>query len=185
MAPRKKLKFGIIIGYDKAIIDRITQGVPEEVRRAAVNRGLPAAAEVVEKKAKQLAPDGRKTGTSNRQTGSARTKWYPYQLKDMIESKVLDDMRGTVVSVMVGPRRPWGNKANFISPLPNSKTGNTKEQVYWGKRTFGPGNRNRKTNRFLEDASHQTRPQQVRALVTAMRRTVARNMERLKRFSLG
>lgn len=185
MAPRKKLKFGIIVGYDKAIIDRITQGVPDEVRRAAVNRGLPAAAEVVKKKAKQIAPDGRKTGTSDKQYGTARTKWYPFRLKNHIDFKVLDDMQGTVVSAMVGPLRPWGNKVNFISPNVRSTTGNTKYQKFWGKVPYSPANRNPKTNRFLEDASHQTRPQQVRALVTAMRRTVARNMERLKRFSLG
>ncbi len=184
MAPRKtKARFGVIVGFDRKIIDNLTRGLPEEVRKAAVNAGLPAASKVVEDKAKQLAPDGRKNGTSTRQTGSSRTKWYPYPLKDSIVSKVLDDMMGSVVSVMVGPQRPWGNKANFISPVPRSKTGNTKEQVYWGKRTVGPGNRRRKENRFLEDASHQTRPQQIRALVTAMRRAIKRNMAR--RFTFG
>ena len=184
MAPRKtKARFGIIVGFDKKLIDRLTNGLPDEVRKAATAHGLPAVAAVVERRAKQIAPSGRRTGTSNKQYGTSRTKWYPYQLKDHITSKVLDDMMGTVVSVMVGPQRPWGNKANFISPVPRSKTGNTKEQVYWGKRSFGPGNRSRKEDRFLEDASHQTRPQQIRALVTAMRRAIKRNMAR--RFSIG
>ena len=184
MAPRKtKARFGVIVGFDKKLIDRLTHGLPDEVRKAATAHGLPAAAAVVEKKAKQIAPDGRKTGTSDKQYGESRTKWYPYRLKDHITSKVLDDMMGTVVSVMVGPMRPWGNKVNFISPNVRSTTGNTKYQKFWGKVPFSPANRNPKTNRFLEDASHQTRPQQIRALVTAMRRAIKRNMAR--RFTLG
>lgn len=183
MARRTRSKFGVIIGFDKKTIERIAQGVPEEVRRSAVNAGLPAAAAVVERRAKQLAPSGRRTGTSQKQYGTARTKWFPYQLKDHITSKILDDMMGTVVSVMVGPMRPWGNKVNFISPNVRSTTGNTKYQKFWGKVPFSPANRNPKQNRFLEDASHQTRPQQVRALVTAMRRSIKRNMAR--RFTLG
>jgi hypothetical protein len=64
MAPRKtKARFGVIVGFDKKLIDRLTHGLPDEVRKAATAHGLPAAAAVVEKKAKQIAPNGRKTGT--------------------------------------------------------------------------------------------------------------------------
>lgn len=171
----------IDVQVNAARINRILNAVPVAVQSAVFEKGLPAAAKVVEDRASSIAPRGTATGTTAKQSKKAKSTWGVAPLANSISHKVIKaDQRFSYA--LVGPQRPTakqnsgGNKANFVSPI---KT-NTRRVKLWGNdpRT-GPATKI-KDNRFMEIAAHETQQQQQRAFLRAMIAAARKELARMQ-----
>lgn len=90
-----------------------------------LDRAVSKAATVVTRRARQLAPDSRKTGTKEKQSKSAKAIWANH-VRQTIQSKVIK--YATSRRAIVGPRSPIGNAAHFMQEKP-------RRHVLWGKAT--------------------------------------------------
>jgi hypothetical protein len=160
---------------DIARINRVLAQIPQQMQFAAFDKALPAAGRVVAQRAKELAPRSATNEKGGREKMSAKAKatWSAEPLADMIEVKPLKATKQNDPYVLVGPKFPEGNKANFIHPMKSTK----KEQVLWGRRV-GPVN---KDNDFLKRAADETKPAQLRAFLKALIPDVRRRLKSLGR----
>ena len=158
-------------------INKILSNVPVASQNAIVNKALPAAGLVAKKAAMLRAPSGKRTGTTQRQTSKSKTLW-PIELRRLIKTKVVRK-DNDFSYVLIGPERPHGNVANFVSVHPKSGTGNTRRVMLWGKTPKNIPAITHKTDRFIEQAAHESQHQQVRAFMNALVKQVRREMARL------
>jgi len=156
-------------------INKVMAMIPQQMQFAAYDRALPAAGRVVAQRAKELAPRSAQNPKGGRANMSAKAKaiWSAEPLADMI---AIRPVRGKKAAgdpyILVGPRFPEGNKANFVAPMKSS----VKEQVNWGTRV---GKKN-KDNDFLKRAADETKPQQLRAFLSALIPDIRRRLKTLK-----
>jgi hypothetical protein len=164
----------ISVKNDIARINRVLAQVPQQMQFAAHDKALPAAGKVVAQRAKELAPRSSQNPKGGRKKMSAksRTAWSSEPLADMIEVKKVKSRKEFDPYVLVGPKFPEGNKANFVHPMKST----TKEQVNWGQRV----GRTNKDNDFLKRAADETIGQQVRAFLSALIPDVRRRLKTLK-----
>ena len=143
--------------FDEKRINRILKRFPVEVQIAGYDGGLRPAANIVKSKAEQLAPRSSQTGSSKKwsaKTRASRAGVIP--LHRSIKTKLKRPGQKSPPYAVVGPKRPDGNIAHFVSPLVK----NTRQIVLWGKRT---GRVARKDDDFMRRAFDTTRAQQKRA----------------------
>lgn len=91
-----------------------------------LDRAVSKAGTVVAKRARQLAPDSKKTGSRNKQSEGTKKKW-PNRLRTTIRTKV-SRYEGVAVAI-VGPKNPEGNAAHFMQEKP-------RKLVLWGRSTM-------------------------------------------------
>jgi len=162
----------ISVKQDIARVNRVLNEIPQQMQFAAHDKALPAAGRVVAQRARENVPRSSSTGTRKKMSQKARAAWSPEPLADMIEVKRVKNRKQFDPYVLVGPRFPEGNKANFIHPMVSQ----TKEQVNWGNRAGIA----RKEQDFLKRAADETKPQQLRAFLQALIPEVRRQLKRLK-----
>lgn len=154
-------------------VNRVLNKLPQQMQFAAYDRALPAAGRVVAQRAKENAPRSSQTGTRRKMSQKSLAEWSPEPLADMIEVKSVKGRKTTGDPyVLVGPRFPEGNKANFIHPMKQS----VKEQVNWGT----PVGKRNKDNDFLKRAADETLPQQLRAFLSKLIPDVRRRLKTLR-----
>lgn len=91
-----------------------------------LDRAVAKGGTVVAKRARQLAPDSRKTGTRDKQSKKARETWDT-RLRTTIKTK---NIKYDTASIsIVGPKAPEGNAAHFMQEKP-------RRLVLWGKSTL-------------------------------------------------
>lgn len=154
-------------------INRVLDQLPQQMQFAAHDKALPAAGRVVAERAKENAPRSSQNAKGGREKMSAKAKatWSPEPLADMIEVKPIKATKHQDPFVLVGPKFPEGNKANFVHPMKST----TKQQVLWGRRV---GNVS-KDNDFLKRAADETKPQQLRAFLRALIPDVRKRLKSL------
>jgi hypothetical protein len=164
----------VSVKNDIARINQVLNQIPQQMQFSAHDKALPAAGRVVAQRAKELAPRSSQNerGGRNKMSAKAKAIWSAEPLADMIEVKAVKARKQFDPFVLVGPKFPEGNKANFVHPM----KANNKEQVNWGKRV---GNKN-KDNDFLKRASDETVGQQIRAFLSALIPDVRRRLKTLK-----
>lgn len=162
------------VAFNANRINRVLKQIPLKVQFAAYDAGLRPAAKVVEKRSKELAPSSQKSGSRNKWSKSmAASRAGVKPLDQSIKVKVVRGGSREVPYAMVGPERPQGNVAHFVSPLKK----NTREVVLWGRRT----NRTApKDDDFMRQAFDETRKQQERAFVRGTIKRVRKELESLK-----
>jgi len=160
-------------------INKVLNLLPQELQFAAYDKALPAAGEVVARRARENAPRSSETGTRARMSAKAKATWSPEPMADMI---IVKPRKGKSAKsdpfVLVGPKFPEGNKANFIHPMKRS----VRKVKLWGNNptaTSGVTNPARKDNDFLKRAADETIPQQLTAFLRALIPEVRRRLKGL------
>lgn len=90
-----------------------------------LDRAVGKAGQVIAKRARQLAPNSKRTGSKDKQSEKARKIWVK-QIKNTIRSVVR--RYPTTALAVVGPKAPEGNAAHFNQEKP-------RKMVLWGKAT--------------------------------------------------
>ena len=166
---------------DFARINKILSVLDQQMQFAAYDKALPAAGEVVAKRAKENAPRSSENVKGGREKMSAKAKaeWSPEPLADMI---IVKRRKGKSARnnpyVLVGPNFPEGNKANFVSPMVE----NVRAVKLWGHDPSDESklpNPARKDNDFLKRAADETIPQQLTAFLRALIPEVRRRLKGL------
>jgi hypothetical protein len=164
-----------------ARINRALNLLPQELQFAAYDKALPAAGEVVARRARENAPRSTENVKGGREKMSAKAKaeWSPEPLADMI---VVRRRKGKSAKmnpyVLVGPKFPEGNKANFVHPMKE----NVRAVKLWGHDPSDESelpNPARKDNDFLKRAADETIPQQLTAFLRALIPEVRRRLKEL------
>lgn len=165
----------VSVTSDIARINRVLNQLPQTMQFAAYDRALPAAGKVVQQRAKELAPKSSQNPKGGAEKWSKKSKqdWSSIPLSDLIIIKVLRKSRTYDPTVLIGPKFKEGNKANFVAPMEE----NIKQHVQWGKRAGIL----RKENDFLKRAADETKPQQVRAFLSALIPDVRKRLKSLGR----
>lgn len=129
-----------------------------------LDRAVQAPCNIVAKRARQLAPDSRKTGTKNKQSAKTKGKW-PVRLKTTIRSKVIRYPNGAWG--IVGPKSPEGNSAHFMQEKP-------RRHVLWGKATLIKQYRIERN--WITQAFDETKSEQLSAMEASLKRDIDDNM---------
>jgi hypothetical protein len=160
-------------------INRVLNMLPQEMQFAAYDKALPAAGRVVAHRAKENAPRSSKTGTRDKMSSKAKATWSPEPVADMLEVKPVKGRKiGVDPYVLVGPKFPEGNKANFVHPMKQ----NVRKVKLWGSdptAQSGVVSPARKDNDFLKRAADETIPQQLTAFLKALIPDVRQRLKRL------
>lgn len=167
---------GVKVIYNERRVNRVLNKIPVMVQAAAYDSGLRPAAKVVEKRAKQLAPSSRESGSRNKWSASMKASRQNVKpLRESISTKVVrKPSGGGNPYAMAGPERPWGNIAHFISPLKKA----TREIVLWGRKA---GRQGRKDNDFMKRAFDETKQAAARAFTRGVIRGVRAKLKDLVR----
>lgn len=169
------MKTSVKVEYNSQRINRILNQIPVMVQASAYDKGLRPAAKVVQDRARQLAPSSKESGSRKRWSQKMRASRAGVKpLKQSIKTKVVRPGKNKVPYAVVGPERPWGNIAHFISPLKK----NTREVVLWGNRT---GMMARKDNDFMKRAFDETKQQAARAFTRGVIAAVRAKLKDLGR----
>lgn len=128
-----------------------SQGGPQDTAIRAANQ-------IVLKRARQLAPVSKKTGTEKKQSRKSREQWSQ-EVRRQLASKV---KRYDLVTVgLVGAKHPYGNAAHFMQEKP-------RRHVLWGKASAIRGYRVMRN--WIVQAFEETRSQQLAAIEVALRK---------------
>lgn len=182
-----KLKVGFTI--DLKSLEQIEK-IPETMRFKALDKALAAAGEVVAERARQVAPDGRRSGNSEKRSKkqSAEANW-DRQLKDTIGYVVRKRTRGG--QVIVGPIwQQGGAKSHFNYGAKVYEEGRV--QYYWGKpgvtyerrgrsskkewvRRYTPRKSThfKQTRNFMKQALDETKDAAVQAFIDSLTQAMA------------
>jgi hypothetical protein len=165
-----KLKVGFAI--DLKAIEQLEK-IPELVRDKALDKALGAAGKIIASRARQLAPDGQRTGNSQKRSKKqASEAAWEKQIKDTITFVVRKRrMGGTVI---IGPGYPTGRKAHFNYGAKVYAVGRV--QYYWGKpgTTYVRGKGKytpikagnfKQTRNFMKQALDETKDAAIKAFV--------------------
>lgn len=172
-----------------ARINRILNKIPQQMQFAAYDKALKPAAQVVQKRAEELAPNGeanraRMSATSaktwsttkiNKKTGQEESTQIP--LAKLIQTKTIKGKGKSDPYALVGPKYPDGNKANFIHPM----KAQVRQRKYWGRESNRAPSVTPKDNDFLKRAADETRSEQLRAFTRALIPAVRKAMQELAR----
>jgi hypothetical protein len=174
-----KLKVGFTI--DLKSLEQIEK-IPETMRFKALDKALAAAGEVVAQRARQVAPDGRRSGNSEKRSKkqASEANWER-QLKDMIGYVIRKRTKGG--QVIVGPI--WqlgGSKSHFNYGAKVYEEGRV--QYYWGKpgTTYVRQGKNytpikathfKQTRNFMKQALDETQDAAIQAFVNSLEQAMA------------
>lgn len=125
------------------------------------DRAVRAGANVVAKRARQIAPSSKATGSRQKQSRSSRNKW-PETLREQIKVKVVKYPNSSWA--VVGPKSPQGNMSHFVN-------GKKRRHVLWGKRTAVA--MYRYARNWMLQASDETKSQQM----DAMRKSLTKDID--------
>ncbi len=104
--------------------------MPVLMQKELLNKALPAAGRIVRDRARQLAPDGEKSGNTKKQSKKTKQVMRPeLRLRDTIAVKI--KRYANRLLVMVGPKHPDGNDAFFNFGVKSQ----SRRVVYWGRQT--------------------------------------------------
>lgn len=112
---------------------------------------------VVAKRARQIAPDSRQTGSRDKQSAKSKKDW-PEKLNKTIRTKVVK-YEQTAVAV-VGPKAPEGNMAHFMQEK-------GRRLVLWGKSTLIA--LYRINQNWITKAVDETKEDQRREIATSLK----------------
>lgn len=129
-----------------------------------LDRAVRKAANVVAVRARQLAPDGDKSGSRAKQSKKTRAKWGG-KLKRTIRVKLLKYDRASWA--VVGPKSPEGNMAHFMQEKP-------RRHVLWGKTTSVQ--KYRIERNWITRAFDETKAQQLSAMEASLKKDIDANM---------
>lgn len=129
-----------------------------------LDRAVKKAANIVSVRARQLAPDGDKSGTRKKQSKKTKAKWGG-KLKRTIRVKLLKYERSSWA--VVGPKSPEGNMAHFMQEKP-------RRLVLWGKATMVQ--KYRIERNWITRAFDETKSQQLSAMEASLKVDIDANM---------
>lgn len=165
----------ITVKFDPKRINRVLSQIPVMAQIAAYDSGLQPAANVVKKRAQELAPSSRQSGTRDKWSAKTRASREGVKpLKESIKTKKVKPGRDKTPYAMAGPERPDGNIAHFVSPLKKD----TRKVVLWGRQT---GRVDRKDNDFMKRAFDETKQQAARAFTRGVIKAVRAKLKDLGR----
>jgi hypothetical protein len=145
-----------------ALLERLPKLVASE--GGPLDRAVKAASNLIAKRARQLAPDGRKSGTRDKQSRKTKSKW-PARLRSTIRSKIIKYPNGAWG--VVGPKNPEGNAAHFMQEKP-------RRHVLWGKATLIK--KFRIERNWITKAFDETKSEQLTAMETSLKQDIDANM---------
>jgi hypothetical protein len=162
---RSSSKITIDIGGEQSVVNMLGR-LPKLVvsEGGPLDRAVKAASSLIAKRARQLAPDSRKTGSRDKQSAKAKAKW-PVRLKTTIRSKVIRYPNGAWG--IVGPKSPEGNAAHFMQEKP-------RKHVLWGKATAI--RKFRIERNWITQAFDETKSEQLSAMEASLKRDIDENM---------
>lgn len=130
----------------------------------ALDRAVKAAANIIAKRERQLAPDSRKTGSRDSQSKKAKAKW-PVRLNKTIRSRIIK--YPTASWGFIGPKSPEGNSAFFMQTKP-------RRHVLWGKATMIK--KYRIERNWITQSYDETKSEQLSAMEASLKQDIDANM---------
>lgn len=139
-------------------LDKLLESIPPLVRAEGgpLDRAVSKAGTVIKRRAVQLAPDSRETGSREKQTAAARRTWSK-KLRTTITKKTV--RFSNIALAIVGPRSPDGNMAHFMQEK-------KRNLVAWGRRT---GWRIGLVRDWIVQAFDETKGEQLSAMEQSLR----------------
>lgn len=140
-----------------AEIDALLAKIPKLVVAAGgpLDRAVGKAGTVIAKRARQIAPNSKRSGTEKKQSAKSKAKW-----KDEVRRNIKSVVRkysGVAVAV-VGATHPEGNAAHFMQEKP-------RKHVLWGKKTVTY----RIARNWITQAFDETKSEQQSAMATSLK----------------
>ena len=162
---RKAHQISINIRGDKEVLALLEQ-LPKLVVMSGgpIDTAIGKALQIVAKRARQLAPDSRRTGSRLKQSKKSRAIWTG-KLNRLIRTKVVKHATGAWG--VVGPKNPEGNMAHFMQEEP-------RRQVLWGKMT--KLQKYRIARNWITQAYDETVTEQKSAVVASLKSDIDRHM---------
>lgn len=151
--------------------DQHLQALLDQLPKLVVAAGGPAdravrkGTNVIAKRARQVAPDSRRTGTKKKQSSKSRNIWK-YRVRQKIRAKLVRYANGSYG--VVGPKSPEGNAANFVQ-------GTDRRHVLWGKSTAIA--KYRYARNWMKQAFDETKSEQAAAMRASLTADIAENMK--------
>jgi len=158
-------------------INRILNKIPQQMQFAAYDKALKPAAEVVQKRAEELAPRSTDNGSRKKMSKKSQGIWSSRPLATLLKIKVIKGKGKSDPYALAGPDFPKGNKANFIHPM----KAQVRQRKYWGRESNRAPSVTPKDNDFLKRAADETRSEQLRAFTRALIPAVRKAMQELVR----
>lgn len=131
-----------------------------------LDRAVGKAGTVVARRARQLAPNSRKTGSRKKQSKKAQAKW-PVKLRTTIRSVVR--RYPTTALGVIGPKSPEGNAAHFMQEK-------GRKHVLWNKATALQ--KFRIERNWITKAFDETKAEQESAMIASLRKDLDEVMRR-------
>lgn len=128
------------------------------------DRAVQKAGTIVARRARQLAPNSRKSGSMFKMSHKSFAKW-PHHTRNTIRTKVVKYPTNSVA--IIGPKSPEGNAAHFGQEKP-------RRHVLWGKRT---GRMYRIVRNWITQAFDETKSEQQ----SAMKRSLQADIDKIMR----
>jgi len=158
-----------------ARINRILNKIPQQMQFAAYDKALKPAAQVVQKRAAELAPRSTASGSRKKMSKKSQGIWSSRPLATLLKVKVIKGKGKSDPYALAGPDFPDGNKANFIHPM----KAQVRQRKYWGRESNRAPSVTPKDNDFLKRAADETRSEQLRAFTRALIPAVRKAMQEL------
>lgn len=157
-------EFNITIQGD-AELDRLLAKIPFLVLAAGgpIDRAVGKAGTVIARRARQLAPSSKESGSVEKQSDKSKAKW-PEELRKNIKSVVRRYDNSALV--VIGAVDPDGNVAHFMRETP-------RRHVLWGKKVGDPY---RIARNWITRAFDETKESQHAAVVASLKSDVDKVM---------
>lgn len=160
-------KVTVSMSGEQGIIDMLTQLPALMVSSGGpMDRAVRKASNVVAARARQLAPDSKKTGSRDKQSKKTKAAWGG-KLKRTIKTKLIKYERSSLG--IIGPTSPEGNMAHFMQEKP-------RRHVLWNKTTAIAMFRIERN--WITKAFDDTKSQQLAAMEASLRQDIDANMRR-------
>lgn len=162
---RKSSQISFDIRGEQSVIDLLGR-LPRLVlsEGGPIDRAVKAPLNIIAKRARQLAPDSRKTGTKEKQSAKTKAKWGS-RLKANIRTKVIKYPNGAWG--LAGAKSPEGNAAHFMQEKP-------RKHVLWGKATAIK--KYRIERNWITQAFEETKSEQLFAMEASLKTDIDANM---------
>jgi len=96
-----------------ARINRILNKIPQQMQFAAYDKALKPAAQVVQKRAEELAPRSTDSGSRKKMSKKSQDTWPTQPLASLLKIKVIKGKGKSDPYALAGPDFPKGNKATL------------------------------------------------------------------------
>lgn len=129
-----------------------------------LDKAVQAALNTIARRARQLAPSSKRTGSREKQSKKTRAKW-PSTLRTTLRTKVIKLEFGRWG--IVGPKNPQGNQAHFMQEKP-------RRHVLWGKATMIK--KYRIERNWITQAFDETTSEQQTAIYESLKQSIDSDM---------